>query len=250
MKLVLILEDEKAILELLNKKLPQLKNIDIKISLTEKDFKKQIDKLHSDQNIIFFVNICFKWDPSAKRSEFAGIKRIIKRGLRIQWLRREPVIAYGVLSEEELLNSKLGEIFKNFKDYHLYFDLKRLNELDLSSLIEEVKPIPNDETLKIIINSACLDELTEFLVGIKHDIGKTYKLDNEKERKEVFINNLRQLKTILSDEKIDKSLLNETIELLQKFDKKSCQLIKNNLKLITNVLDNLINSFERGFYAL
>jgi hypothetical protein len=250
MKHILILEDEKAILELLNKKLSQLKNINIKIFSTEGDFKKQIDKLHSDQNTIFFVNICFKWDPSAKRSEFAGIKRIIKRGLRIQWLRREPVIAYGVLSEDELLNSKLGEIFKNFKEYHLYFDLKRLNEIDLSSLIGEVKPIPNNEILKNIINSACLDELTEFLVSIKHDIGKTYKLDNKKEREEYFIKNLRQLGTVLSDEKIDKSLLNETIELLQKFDKKNCQLIKNNLKLITNVLDNLINSLRRGLYAL
>jgi len=94
----------------------------------ETELKKRLDVSVPNETTIF-TNVCFKWHPDTKRTEFAGIKRIIKEALRINWLRREPVIAYGTLPEDIILNSPMGQIFKsNLRRTNHY--LEKMYKLD------------------------------------------------------------------------------------------------------------------------
>ena len=173
----LIIDDIVSTAEVISRKIRQdyKGKISVNFFTDEMKIKNQVNKYGSFGAIIF-VNICFKYHPDVKRTEFAGIKRIIKEALRINWMRREPVIAYGTLLEDIILNSPMGQIFKSNR-HHLYFDLTKINEIDFGALINAVSPIPDENKLREIIVKYCAPELKDFLRRTNHYLEKMYKLD-------------------------------------------------------------------------
>jgi len=195
----------------------------------ETELKKRLDVSVPNETTIF-TNVCFKWHPDTKRTEFAGIKRIIKEALRINWLRREPVIAYGTLPEDIILNSPMGQIFKSNR-HHLYFDLTKINEIDLGALINAVSPIPDEDKLKEIIVKYCAPELKDFLRRTNHYLEKMYKLDrNFKSERKQFLWRLRHVKKIFPD--LEAEGTTNTVKLLEEANESKKDKIKRNLRLI------------------
>jgi len=201
----------------------------------EAEIIKKLEKHYSNEELIILVNICFKWHLDVKRTEFAGIKRIIKEYLRINLLRRNPVIAYGTLPGYDFLNSHSAMIFRSNK-YHLYFDITKINEIDLNTLIRSVSPIPNENKLREIIIKYCAPELREFLSSsVYHYLEKTYKLDNNfKSEKKEFLRRLKHVERIFPE--LGKDEMSEIIELLEKGDVSKKEKIKEKLK---SVLENI-----------
>ena len=197
----------------------------------EAEIVKELGNCYSNEELIILVNICFKWHTDVKRTEFAGIKRIVKEGLRINWLRREAIIVYGTLTKDEVLNCPIGQIFKS-NEHHLYFDLTKIKEVDLNMLIDSIVPIPDEKRLREIIIKYCALELQDFISDtVHHYLEKMYKLDSnfEKER-EQFLLRLRHVKRIFPD--LETEEMDETIELLGQGNKGKKEKIKDNLKSI------------------
>jgi len=195
----------------------------------ETELKRELNT--SDfENRTIFINICFKYHPDVKRTEFAGIKRIIKEALRIGWMRREPVIAYGTLPEDVILNSPMGQIFKSNR-HHLYFDLTKINEIDLGALINAISPIPDENKLREIIVKHCVPELKDFLRRTNHYLEKMYKLDrNFKSERKQFLWRLRHVKKIFPD--LEAEGTTNTVKLLEEANESKKDKIKRDLRLI------------------
>ena len=227
---IVIIEDIHPIIKLLKKQMnDKLSNL-VTHFFNEEIFKEQLCTSSVKENRIIFVNICFKWHPDVKRTEFAGIKRIIKEGLRINWLRREPVIAYGTLPEDVILNSSMGQIFKSNR-HHLYFDLTKINEIDLYALINAVSPIPDENKLREIIVKYCAPELKDFLRRTNHYLEKMYKLDrNFKSERKQFLWRLRHVKKIFPD--LEAEGTTNTVKLLEEANESKKDKIKRDLRLI------------------
>lgn len=245
---ILILDDISSLSDILSKKLKTeyANGLTIKRFTGEKEFKVQLDGSNQGDTLLM-VNATFKSHAEAYRYRLEGLRRIVKLGLRITWLRLHPVIVYGTIPEEEMLGATHGGIFalKRSHKYHKYLSLTRIKYMGLKPLIDTVLPIPNEKELREVINESCISKLREFVGGLDHDtLSKTYKLDSESGRKE-FSDSLIHLQKILYEDCIDKSLLSDTIKLLENFVPVALPTIKKNVKSVRNRLNLLIEKLKQ-----
>lgn len=238
-KNILILDDMLSLAELIKTWLRQEYNgdeITIDCVVDVKKFIERLDKCNP-MDTLCMINTCFKQDSTSYRFELYGIKEIIKLGLRIAWFKLHPVIAYSTIHEEELLIPPMGRIFAS-NQYHKYLNLVKLKEIKFKSLINTVSPIPDDKTLRSVINEYCESELGVFIRGIVHDIlDKGYKLDSKEGRKE-YVDCLTHLQKIIYDNCINELKVEETIGLIKDYKRKKHPSIVKNIKLIIEYLES------------
>jgi hypothetical protein len=250
---ILILDDLKPVAELV-KTLVQKEytnnGIDIKYYSDIEPFKARLEVL-GPQETLLMVNACFKTQGEANRYKFKGVKKIIKSDLRIRWFRLHPVIAYGVIPEQELLSSALGHIFTS-NSSHKYLNIANIVETQIRPLIEEIFPVPNEEKLREIIHEDCKEELKKFIEFVAHDL-KPRKLDYEEGRKKLLKclehltrvlkrESMERLNIILRNNSMEGLDIDEIIDLLRNYNRRKNEGIKN-------VLEVLDKNLKEGCYA-
>jgi hypothetical protein len=256
---VLIFDDLVEIAKLIKEKvLISLPGAECFITNNWTDFEKCIQQ--SRKRKIIFVNVCIKRDETEKRWFFSGIEGVIKHGLRIKLMRKEPIIGYGVLSKEEMLRSSEGSIFKN--DYHLYFDLKDLININFHQLLGDVKRIADDKELGRILLEFCKKELYNYLSSCEHRL-KKYKVDNKEGRVELveILNGLKKLFTLMEGSGFSQikkeilSLIKQTKKLItdakyEEAKKEMCvlkQKLKDFAEVICKNLEEEANGGQKSF---
>src|SRR5215216_4298400 len=212
---ILIVENMQWLAELIRDQIRKeyiYREISLEYCMDEKRFKEQLDKTNPDETLVI-SNSTFKSHTETGRFKLEGIKRLIKRGLRITWFKLHPVLVYGTIPEEEIFSSCDGRIF-SANQSHKYFNLTMLRKSALRLLIERISPIQNEENLKTYINTFCAKELSEFVRSVEHHpLSKLYKLAYENERKEILYC-LEHLQKLVYEDWINKSVLNQTINLI------------------------------------
>ena len=202
------------------------------------DFKKEIQK-SKDKRKIIFVNVCVKRDEHDRRSYFAGIKGIIKHGLRINLLRMEPIVAYGIISLEEMPRSPDCSIFQD-NPYHKYIDLKEIDMTDFKELFDELKEIPDGDELRNILFKYCGEEVKDYISSSAHDIDKTYKLRNERGRGEI-VDIIKHLVLLFPEDKELFTLANEILKLLEN---NQIDLAERKIECLYSLIQGLKNRLE------
>jgi hypothetical protein len=210
----------------------------------ERRFKSKLDKCKDDDTLIL-INASFKPFPKARRSEFAGLQRIIKRGLRINWLKRNPVIAYGTVSQSDLLFLRIGRIFEADAS-HTYLDMHEIERVNIRTLVDSMEPIADGLALRDAINATCVYQLAEFISSVEHQpLSKLDKLNSARGRRD-FSRSLTHLRQILLDEcPVDRLRLQQTIKDLDDYDPLIKRAIQKNVECIRVELMSVVNSLRR-----
>jgi hypothetical protein len=205
-KTVLIIDDVASLADLIRARI--LDEFDGRISVeclaNEADLRRQLNACLAHETVLM-VNAAFKPYPAATRCEFAGIRRTIKRGLRLTWLNQSPVIAYCTIPADPFLNLAVGSFFRR-DPAHVYLNLAGFWDMNFRPVIEATAQIPGDQALKKFIYKYCRVELNDFINSVLHQLCKTYKLDSEVGRRE-FIDCLKHLERILDSATVDNGLL-------------------------------------------
>lgn len=244
---ILILDDLTSVAELIKVRLGQEGNLN-KILIThctnEVEFRREIDT--SDPNdTLLMVNAAYKSSSTSYRFKMNGITQIIKSGLRIAWFKRHPVVAYCTLPKEEVLGNYGGDIFLSSRS-HIYFNLTKIRETNLKSLIKKASCIQNDSSLRSFIYDFCARELKEFIGYVMHNYirtDRTYQLDDQQDRSDLS-NYIEHLQKILPDGCIRESIINETLALLEGFRRSKRKIIEQNLELLENNLESVVKNLQ------
>jgi hypothetical protein len=230
---ILILDDVREVSRLVRSWLLDLgtwKGMHIDCIYTEAEFKERLDACDPD-NTLLMVNIAFKADAESYRFDLHGIRRIIRQGIRLTWLRTEPVLAYGTIPESDLICSQHGPLFKS-NDSHRYLDLTTLAKRNPASCISGMRPIATGDELKTIINKYCLSDLKQVLLEINHFLSKEYKLQTAAGCQE-FADQLVYLRRVVPCELLDIRKIDDAAALLSNeaaLDKRQLQMQLRSLR--------------------
>lgn len=208
----------------------------------EAEFKTRLDEFDDEQRQpVLIVNAAFKAFPNADSKKFIGLERVIKYGLRVSWLKLNPVVAYGLISESEIRGTNIGKIF-NATDSHKYFEIGNLNDENgsLKKVLESVTPVADEESLRLLINEFCLRELRDRLVSLKHDpLSKMHKLDSEGGRRQLLAA-LNYLQKAITESYLNQPMISDGIRLIKSFREERRSKVEVRLKMIRGEVETLI----------
>jgi hypothetical protein len=209
----------------------------------EAEFKIRLDEFDDEQHQpVLIVNAAFRPFPHADSRKSIGLERVVKQGLRVSWLKRNPVIVYGPMSETEIRETNIGKIF-NATDSHKYFEIGKLNDergFSFKKLLESITPVADDESLRLLINEFCLRELRDRLVSVKHNpLSKMHKLDSEGGRRQLLAS-LDYLQRAVSGGHLNQNMISDGIRLIKNFREERRSKVEARLKLIRGDVESLI----------
>jgi hypothetical protein len=211
---------------------------------TEADLKSKLEEFR-DHSTTVIVNASFKPFPNADPLTFSGIERVIKKALRVTWFSRYPIIAYADMSELEMAQLTIGQIFKATCS-HKYFDIRRLIESGDSSLkeiIASVTPVPSDADLRTILHEFCHSQLCERLASLKHDL-KNHKLDSPAGRADLLAS-FHYLRRAVSGELINLPLIEDGIRIVTNFREEKRSQAEARLRTIRLDMESVVCILKR-----
>jgi hypothetical protein len=191
---------------------------------------------------VIMVNVSYNPSKFSSRVEFQGVRRVVKLGIRVAWLRLEPIVAYGTIPDKEFLHSSIGDIFTSNQS-HKYYDLARTPAEKLSSILREISPISDNRALRAIIRERCQTELRIYISSAIHLLEKTYKLDTPI-GKSSLLTALQHLQALLGEGLVDEFTTGELIGRINSYNIEEAKIVTATLNTLVSKLASLKKALD------